>query len=72
MTVTVKGTPGGPAPTGSVTLKVGGTSLTGTLKNGAVTFTLPRLTASVTVVATYGGSAGYQASTQSHRITVRR
>ncbi|GEL94203.1 ExeM/NucH family extracellular endonuclease [Cellulomonas composti] len=72
VTVTVKGTPGGPAPTGSVTLKVGGTSLTGTLKNGAVTFTLPRLTASVTVVATYGGSAGYQASTQSHRITVRR
>nr|WP_307858304.1 ExeM/NucH family extracellular endonuclease [Cellulomonas fulva] len=71
VTVAVAGQPGAPEPTGKVTLTAGGTRLVGTLKDGAVTFTLPRVTSTVTVQATYGGDAGYTAASASRRLTVR-
>lgn len=71
VTVRVTGAEGAPAPTGKVTLAVGSTTLTGTLSNGKVSFTLPKMTSSVTVKATYAGSAGYTSASSSKRLVVR-
>ncbi|WP_245528084.1 ExeM/NucH family extracellular endonuclease [Cellulomonas gilvus] len=71
VTVTVTGAANAPVPTGKVTLVVGSKTLTGTLSGGQVTFTLPKVTTSVTVKATYAGNGGYTSVSASKRLTVR-
>lgn len=71
ITVTVAGKEGAPVPTGSVVLTFGSTTVTKELTGGAVSFTLPKVTATGTVWVRYAGSAGYSAVTVSHKLTVR-
>jgi 5'-nucleotidase len=71
VSVSVSGVAGAPAPTGPVTVTVGGTSITKALRDGSATFTLPRQSRTTTVKVTYAGSSAYQAAKASHALTVR-
>lgn len=62
--VTVAATPGAPAPTGSVAVNAGTTSLSSTVTAGSATVTIPKLRAGVvTLTAAYSGDASNAAST---------
>ncbi|ROS26178.1 Ig-like domain-containing protein [Cellulomonas sp. PhB150] len=69
VTVTVRGAT---TPTGKVTVKVNGKKVaTKTVRNGRVSVTLPKLTKSSTVTATYEGSSSYLRVTATHKVRVR-
>ncbi|WP_233575309.1 ExeM/NucH family extracellular endonuclease [Cellulomonas sp. PhB150] len=72
LTITVKGEPGAPKPSGKVTVKVGGTTVgTAALSGGKATITLPKAKKTATVTVTYAGSASYTSAKASHKLTVR-
>jgi hypothetical protein len=74
--VTVTGAPGGNVPSGTVTIKNGGTTLgTGTLAGGTATITLPArsLPAGVTVLTVeYSGDASYTPGSTTLTVTVTK
>ena len=70
ITVKVTGVPQARVPGGKVALAVGRTTYLATLDAGKVTVTLPKVSRSVTVKATYLGDAGYSSVSTSHRLVV--
>ncbi|MEZ0446710.1 S8 family serine peptidase [Cellulomonas sp. ICMP 17802] len=73
VTITVAGPSGAPAPTGSVVVLVGLQRVaTVPLAGGVATVTLPALTRSTVVAATYQGDAGYLPTATAHAVAVKR
>jgi len=65
------GTHRGPAAPAKVTLRAGATTLSGSVSHGKATFTLPKVTSSVTVTASYSDGSTRGTVSVSHRLTVR-